>query len=185
MVVEMDLKPWYRRWFSLTRPPGKLKTIAPPVDEGDAEMQFALGLMYSSAAEADRDFVQAARWYRKAADQDHTLAQFNLGIMFASGQGVPRDEALALTWTHRAAEGGDAGAQFSLGSNCHRRSLDSLQADRGESRIEAYKWYCLAAAQGYRDSATACESVALSMTRDEVTNGNQRVAAFVLRKPGG
>jgi TPR repeat protein len=33
--------------------------------------------------------VEAIKWYRKAADQQHAVAQFSLGIMCANGEGVP------------------------------------------------------------------------------------------------
>jgi len=89
---------------------------------------------------------------------------------------------MALIWTCRAAEGGDAGAQFDLGSRCHRASLDRNRVDAMESRTEAYKWFQLAAAQGYTGSVAACERVNLSMNREEVADGNQRVASFIVKK---
>ena len=52
-----------------------------------------------------------------------------------------------------------------------------------ESKIEAYKWFQLAAAQGYAGSDTAFERVTLIMTREEVAEGNLRAAAFVAEKP--
>jgi TPR repeat protein len=60
--------------------------------------------------------------------------------------------------------------------------MERDQMDCVESRIEAYKWFHLAAAQGYKGSAAACERVTLGMTREEVTDGNQRAAAFEVRK---
>jgi uncharacterized protein len=152
-------------------------------DGGDAEAQFDLALHYSSAEGEELDFALAARWYRKAAEQDHLLAQYNLGVMFARGQGMPRDDGAAEEWTRKAAEGGDAGGQYDLGVRYHRASVDRLRLGAVESRIEAYKWFHLAAAQGYRDSGTACERVSLTMSRVEVDEGNRRVAAFVARKP--
>ena len=37
------------------------------------------------------DDAEAARWYRKAADQGHSSAQYSLGIMCAYGKGVPEN----------------------------------------------------------------------------------------------
>jgi hypothetical protein len=145
---------------------------------GDADSQFALGLKYVNAAGKSQDLPQAAEWYRKAAEQDHVLAQFNLSIMYARGQGVARDDGKALVWLRRAAEGGDAAAQFHLGNRYHRASVSGVEADAVESRIEAYKWFHLAAGQGYKDSERCCERVTLGMTREEVAEGNHRAAAF-------
>ena len=132
-----------------------------------------------------QDLLHAAQWYRKAADQNHYLAQFNLGVMYASGQGVLRDDAAAVMWIRKAAEGGDAGAQFNLGTRCHRASVSGLERDATESRIEAYKWLNLAAAQGYRNSDAVCERVILDMTCDEVTEGNHRATRFLEAKSTG
>ena len=166
---------WYRKLFSRARQPDLNGTRA-QADGGDADAQFALGLKYGNGEGDLQDFPQAAQWYRKAADQNHALAQFNLGIMYAKGQGMPRDDAEAVMWIRKAAEGGDAGAQFNLGARYHRASLRDVQMDAVESRIEAYKWFQLAAAQGYKDSVASCERMTLSMSREEVVEGNHRVA---------
>ena len=178
----MDQLPWYRRLFSRVVEPD-LKDALAKAGRGDMDAQFGLGLRYSAGDGTARDFAQAAHWYQKAADQNHALAQFNLSVMFANGQGVPQSDASALVWIRKAAEGGDAGAQFRLGTRYHRASMDRLQMDSAESRVEAYKWFHLAAAQGYKGSDAACERVTLGMSREEVADGNQRMAAFVVRKP--
>ena len=108
----------------------------------------------------------------------HSLAQFNLGIMYGSGQGVPRDEDKARVWMQKAADLGDAGAQYNIGMRHHRASLDGLPEAAPESRIQAYKWLQLSAAQGYRGSEAAWAFVALTMTREDVADGGRRVAAF-------
>jgi TPR repeat protein len=114
----------------------------------------------------------------------HPLAQFNLGMMYAQGQGVVRNEETAFGWFERAAQQGDAGAQFNLGMRHHRASSgEGLPAAVLESRVEAYKWFFLSAAQGYRGSGSACERVTLSMSHDELADGNRRAAAFVITKP--
>jgi TPR repeat protein len=149
--------------------------------QGDADAQFSLGLHYVTAVGERLDLAQAARWYRQAADQNHALAQYNLGVMFARGQGVPQDDTAAVEWMRKAAEGGDAGGQYKLGVRCHRASVDPHHAGAMESRIEAYKWFFLAAAQGYRDSNAACDRVTIAMSRAEVDEGNRRAAVFVAR----
>ncbi|MBI5387686.1 MAG: sel1 repeat family protein [Verrucomicrobia bacterium] len=171
-----------RRW-SANSPESGLTALQTRADRGDADAQFSLGLHFGSAPGEALDFPQAAQWYRKAADQDHALAQYNLGVMFTRGQGVPQDDATAGVWMRKAAEGGDAGGQYSLGTRHHRASVDTLRVDATESRIEAYKWFHLAAAQGYGDSIVACQRVTLTMTRAEVLEGNRRAAAFVAREP--
>jgi len=171
-------KPWHKQFFSPTAAANMENTKA-KADSGDADAQFGLGFKYANCDGAAQDYAQAAQWYLKAADQSHSLAQFNLAVMYANGQGVPKDDAKALVWFQKAALQGDAGAQFNLGMREHRASSAGLAKDALESKIEAYKWYHLAAAQGYQGSASACESVNLSMTKEQVADGNRRAADFV------
>jgi hypothetical protein len=173
-------KPW-RNWFRNSRR-SEQKAIRARADDGDADAQFSLGLKCANGEGEARDYPQAAQWYLKAAGQSHPLAQFNLGMMYAAGQGVPRDDALATVWFERAARQGDPGAQFNLGMRCHRASVGGPAKDALEAKIEAYKWLHLAAAQGYKGSAFARERLTLTMTREEVADGNHRAAAFVAEK---
>lgn len=161
--------------------PEKPVTAATPTNTTcvDAETQYHLGLKFAGGGGTAPDYAQAVEWYRKAADQNHSLAQFNLGVMYAHGQGVRRDAAQSRLWYDKAAQQGDAGAQFNLGNSYHHGSFSQAPAEAAESRIEAYKWYRLAAAQGYQGSETAYATLTLNMTRAEVADGNQRTAAFL------
>jgi len=156
-------------------PAERTQTLA---DAGNAEAQFSVGLRIANEGEVP-DYLQAAQWYLKAADQSHPLAQFNLGLMYDRGQGVPHDPALSMAWIGKAANLGDAGAQYLLGMRQNRLSLAETPELALESRIEAYKWLRLAAAQGYRDSGAGCDLVAMGMTREAVIEANRRTDAFV------
>lgn len=47
-------------------------------EKGNAEAQYNLGLCYARGDGVPRDFAEAVKWYRKAAEQNHTGAQYNL-----------------------------------------------------------------------------------------------------------
>ena len=174
-------KSWHRKMFSSSQKP--VLAMAPPnADYENAEVQFIMGLKFASGKGAGLDYVQAVEWYRKAAEQNHFLAQFNLGMMYAHGQGVARDAVQSRMWLGKAAQQGDAGAQFHLGDNYHRASFRQVPEDASESRIEAYKWYRLAGAQGYQGSEMAHATLTINMTRADVAAGIQRVAAFKMGK---
>ncbi|MBL0641313.1 sel1 repeat family protein, partial [Aeromonas veronii] len=51
-------------------------------EQGDAEAQFNMGLMYDQGQGVPQDDGQAMAWYRLAAEQGHVGAQFNLGWMY-------------------------------------------------------------------------------------------------------
>jgi len=144
----------------------------------DAEAQFNRGLQCATGAGAEQNYAQAADWYRKAAEQNHGLAQFNLGTMYAQGQGVARDDAQSVVWFDRAANAGDAGGQYNMGRCCQRASMDGLPADAPEARIEAYKWFQLAAAQGYKNAEGAFATLTFKMTHADVAEAIRRVARF-------
>lgn len=175
-------KPWYRKLFSDSQKPVP-GTSALNADYENADVQFGMGLKFANGAGTATDYAQAVEWYRKAADQSHPLAQFNLAMMYAKGQGVARNDAESAIWFGKAARQGDAGAQFHLGKKCHRASLTGMPEHATESRIESYKWYHLAAAQGYLGSVTACTPVILGMTHADVAVADRRVAAFVVENP--
>jgi hypothetical protein len=84
-------------------------------EQGDAEAQHRLGMLYAKGIGVRQDYAEAARWYRKAADQGHTQAQYELGRLYAQGLGVPRNYTDAAKWCRLAAEQGHAPAQHFLG----------------------------------------------------------------------
>ncbi len=108
-------------------------------DQGNADAQFSLGIMYEGSWGVRRDYKQAAIWYRKAAEQGEALAQESLGNAYRDGNGVLKDPAQAVMWYRKAAEQGDASAQKSLG--------DLYEAGQGvpQDYIQAYMWFNLAA----------------------------------------
>ena len=65
--------------------------------------------------EAQSD-VEAARWFRKAADQGDAGAQYNLGIMFKQGSGVAQSDVQAARWYRKAADQGHVQALHKLGN---------------------------------------------------------------------
>jgi TPR repeat protein len=173
-------QPFFRRLFSRSAKPSVEATETQEIQAelGNAEAQFYLGVKYANSEGPAQDYGRAAKWYQKAAEQDHVLAQFNLGVMYANGQGVSRNPTEADVWFGKAAQRGDAGAQHSLGMSRYRASISGPTQDMPEARIEAYTWFILAAAQGYGDSDVASATVALNMTHDDVTEATRRVARF-------
>ena len=69
---------------------------------------------YSGNNGKDRDYSEALKWYRKAAEQGISSAQYNLGRMYEKGRGVLKDKNEALKWYKQAAEKGNADAQKAL-----------------------------------------------------------------------
>ena len=93
------------------------------IEHGDDRSQYELGHDYyeygSDRYRWDHNFEEsereAAKWYRKAAEQGNADAQYSLGFMYAHGKGVEKDEVEAARWYYKAAEQGNADAQYRLG----------------------------------------------------------------------
>ncbi len=72
-------------------------------EQGDADAQYNLGVMYSNGEGVPQDDAEAVKWYRNAAEQGYAQAQYNLGIKYDNGEGVPQDYAQAHMWFNLAA----------------------------------------------------------------------------------
>jgi TPR repeat protein len=72
---------------------------------GDPDAQYNLGLLYLDGRGVPKDAIQAARWFRLAADKDQRSAQASLGAMLFKGQDVARQAALGLAWLTVARDG--------------------------------------------------------------------------------
>jgi len=80
------------------------------------------------------DYVQAAHWYRKAADMGLARAEYSLGALYANGQGVPQDYEQAAYWYRGATEHDDPNSQYQLGILLH----DGKGVEKDNA--EAYFW---------------------------------------------
>lgn len=122
------------------------KTPEPTVEEllaaalgGDADAQLALAATYEGL-EALED---AARWYRKAADQGKADAQFKMGFFHTvGGGGLAKDLAEAARWYEKAVAQNQPGALYNL-AVCYEKGLGVA---RDDSR--ALSLYLKAAALG-------------------------------------
>ena len=82
-------------------------------ETGDADAQYWLGWTYRFG-QVERNDVEAARWYRAAAEQGHAHAQFTLSAMHVAGEGVPKDVSEAVRWYRLAAEQSEASPWMQL-----------------------------------------------------------------------
>ena len=122
---------------------GKITQLA---EQGDAETQLNLGVMYYNGNGVSQDYKQAFKWSAKAAEQGLATAQYNLGVMYYHGNGVSQDYKQAFKWFTKAAEQGYDSAQYNLGVmyyGGHEVPRDIEQA---------VKWYTKAAEQGHAEA---------------------------------
>jgi TPR repeat protein len=108
-------------------------------ERGDAVTQYRLGSQYERWAQ---DYVEALKWYRKAAERGYFEAQFELGEMYANGKGVAKDDVEALKWYRKAAEQRYA-TQFN-----HLGAMYYDGEGAPEDAAEAVEWYRKLTEQG-------------------------------------
>jgi len=58
-----------------------LTNICKAAEQGNADAQFNLGLMYNSGEGVPRDDAETVKLWRKAAEQGHAEAQLRLDMM--------------------------------------------------------------------------------------------------------
>lgn len=101
------------------------REFKPLADQGNAEAQYQVGVMYDHGQSVKRSYRTAAQWYERAAEQGHAGAQFNLGFMLYNGSSeeddpVAQNYTEAAAWLTRAAASGIGEAQYLL-SNMYLR----------------------------------------------------------------
>lgn len=84
-------------------------------DQGNAQAQLNLGLMYQKGVGTEQNNEQAVSWFRKSAEQDNSDAQLNLGAMYQNGAGVEKSNEEAVSWYLKSAAQDNTDAQVSLG----------------------------------------------------------------------
>jgi len=147
-----------------------VQEFRPLAEQGDADAQFRLGVLYYEGEGVPQNDAEAIKWYRKAAEQGLAKAQHNLGYMYGEGVGVPQNYVEAVKWWRKAAEQGFADSQHNLGfmySNGHGVP---------ENDVEALKWYSLAKAKGNDAAATNLAIIQKEMSRAQI-DAAQRLAA--------
>lgn len=88
----------YRIWLGLA-------------EDGDAQAQFDLGVMFHNGLELEKDEEMALYWFDKAASQNHANAENYLGTIYKTGWGVAQDIGKAQTYFKRAMEHGNEDAR--------------------------------------------------------------------------
>lgn len=89
-----------------------LKLFLPLAKRGNSSAQVFVGLTYEQGIADGRgvakDYAEAVKWFRLAADQGDADGQYSLGISYWMSEGVLQDYAQAHMWFNLAAAGYDA-----------------------------------------------------------------------------
>jgi hypothetical protein len=97
----------------------------------DAVEQYKLGQAYYYGNGVTQNYVEAVKWWRKAAEQSFSPAQYELGCF-------EEDNVEAVKWWRKAAEQGFSQARYELG--CAYCNGEGVPQDY----VKAYMWFSLA-----------------------------------------
>ena len=125
----------------------RLDGIIAEAENGNAELQYAIGQMYLNregfCGYVKEDREKSASWFLKAASLGHADAMDEIGYCYEYGRGVAEDKVLATAWYARAALAGSKEGQYHY--------AEMIENGRGTCKDEelASAWYLKAANQGY------------------------------------
>ena len=141
-------------------------------DQGDADAQSNLGVMFERGQGVPQNNAEAVKWYRLAADQGLAQAQFNLGVMYDDGRGVPQDDVQAVQWYRLAADQGHARAQLNLGV------MFGTGQGVKQDHVQAHKWFSLAGTGGMEDGWKGRDILAKQMTPAQIVEAQRLARAW-------
>ncbi|MEE2969836.1 MAG: tetratricopeptide repeat protein [Pseudomonadota bacterium] len=106
-------------------------------ESGDSDAQVALAGLYRHGLGRDYDMVQAAIWYRRAAEQGDVIGQLNLGEFHLTGARVKRNPVEAYMWLSLSAARGNDWAVAKRNELSVHLTRDQLS--RAMPRINAWR----------------------------------------------
>jgi TPR repeat protein len=143
--------------------------------QGSAEAEFGLGLLFDLGNGTPADPKVAFSWYRMAAEAGMPEAEFNVAAMYDAGRGVVQSPEDAALWYARAAAHGHHRAQFDLG----------LLYEHGEgvprNLVAAAAWFRAAADGGLAAAKNRLKAV--NAQSQHALSANHKPASVTLAWP--
>jgi len=127
---------------------GAYEIWLPLAENGNTRAQYSIGELFADRLLTyndgeDRDYREAVRWFRMAAEAGSPQGQYHLGQMYHMGRGVMADFVLAYMWANIAYGNGLNAAAISRDNAAS--FLDAAQIAEAQALARA----CVAAQ--YRD----------------------------------
>lgn len=112
-------------------------------EKGIPTAQFNYALMAYQGEGGPVDLVEARKYYKLAADQNHSQAQYEYALMAYNGEGGPKDLTEARKYSKLAADQNHSHAQYEYALMVHEGKGGPVDL------VEARKYYKLSADQNY------------------------------------
>lgn len=122
------------------------------LDNGEEELKKGI-----AAAEA-KNYTEALKWYRLAANKENTVAMHNIGAMYYNGEGIDFDDVEAIKWFQKAADKGFepskktlAAVQKDINEGINDFEKAGIAFDKNDYET-ALKYYKSSADKGYSEA---------------------------------
>lgn len=124
-----------------------------------------------------QDDKEAAKWYRKAAEQGHYKAQLVLGGLYIEGRGVSKNEQEGAQWVSKSAEQGHLKAQYAL--------AQLYRDGRGvpKNAVIAYALYDVASRDGHVAATRERDALITQMSAEHIAQGKLLAAQWQKAAP--
>jgi TPR repeat protein len=117
--------------------PQELKFLTNDAENGIAQAQLKLGMLYAHGQGVPKDEGQARKWLRLAGEQGKYKAQYILGMMLADGQGITKDYVLAHMWYNLSNLQGNVGATTQI--SALEESMSPEQIEQAQKMVREWK----------------------------------------------
>jgi uncharacterized protein len=115
-----------------------IEEVKAKADAGDAESEVELGRRYDKGEGVVKDHAEAAKWYRKAAEQNYVDAQYNLGMCYEEADAGTEDWAEVYKWLSLAAMQGHERAKKFM-TVLESQLMTPEQIAQGQKRAREFK----------------------------------------------
>jgi hypothetical protein len=152
-----------------------LDELKKQAEQGDLEAEFQLGFAYAYPKRTDinppetavlpPDFVEAAKWLQKAADQGYAPAESALGAVLASGALGGNRIGEALNWERKAAEKSSAPAETMLGVMLYYGEISTVRTfhvPTAQDKAEGLRWLHKGEADGDDRAHDELQAIAIA-----------------------
>ncbi len=127
------------------------------------QSQKILGQFFLTGSTTPRNYAEAIKWYKLAAENGDRESQSELAFLYFTGKGGGRDLEKAFYWYERSAYQGLPVSQYSLGIMYYSGS-----GIKQPDLIRAYGWLSLAASKNHLDAQLSRDYLETVLNAEEL-----------------
>lgn len=132
------------------------------------DSQKVIGQFFLTGITVPKNYHEAMKWYKMAAESGDREAQSELAFLYFTGRGGERNLKEAFEWYEKSARQGLAVAQYSLGIMFYTGSgIESADIEK------AYGWLSLAASQNHTEAIAARNYIETLFSQQELVDAQK------------